>query len=44
MKEFYIFDGEEYVNCTGALICDLVILCEDNENMIEAIKDYFKEV
>lgn len=42
MKEFYMFDGEDYVECAGAILEDLVRLCEDNEVMIKAIEKYFK--
>jgi len=42
MKEFYIFDGEEYIECSKALLSDLINLCEDNEVMINAIKEYFE--
>lgn len=38
-----MFDGEEYVICTEALKSDLIGLCEDNEVMKEAIKDYFED-
>jgi len=41
MREFYIFDGEEYVMCSKALLSDLLELCEDNEVMVQSIKDYF---
>lgn len=42
-KVFYIFDGIEYVECTQAICDDIVALCEDNEVMIEVIKDYFSK-
>jgi hypothetical protein len=44
MKKFYIFDGEDFVECSEELRSDLIELCEDNEVMIEAIKNYFKSM
>jgi len=44
MKEFYMWDGEEYVDCTDALLSDLTDMCEDNENMIIAIRNYFNNI
>ena len=38
-----MFDGEDFVECTEAIVSDLIKLCEDNKNMIKAIKDYFED-
>lgn len=43
MKEFYMFDGEDFILCTEAIMNDLIRICEDNENMIIAIKEYFED-
>ncbi len=43
MKEFYIFDGEEFIECADMLKEDLINLCEDNEIIKESINHYFKD-
>lgn len=41
MREFYIFDGEDFIECSEILREELIELCEDNEVMVASIKDYF---
>jgi len=43
MREFYIFDGEDFIECSEILKEDLIELCEDNKVMLECIKDYFEK-